>query len=188
MTLAEVMIACCIVTMVLLGTLQGMLQSRRITEGSIRQTSVASLVQGYLEQMKSLTYPNNPVSPTTTPGTGLLSDWQALNTVPGSVLTAIDSNQNTTYICLAAGSAPTSLPAINTLPTDASMHTEIVNIDSTSSNCTLKMWVWVNPLTGTNISQCEAIVIVYQWTTMDGGRIHNYSAMARAIRSVVQTD
>src|SRR5882757_6125749 len=80
-SLVEVMFASGILSMVMLGVLQGMLQSRRQTEGSIRQGTCASLVQGYMEQIKSLKYAtvlnDLPSSPTATPGAGTLVAWQA---------------------------------------------------------------------------------------------------------------
>jgi len=193
MTIVEVMAASMILSMVLLGVLQGMLQSRRMTEGSIRQISVASLVQGYMEQIKSCKYADVgnalPSSPTATPGLGALSDW----TSAGNVIPANDSNQNAVTICLAVGNAPTSLPDVSTLPTDASMHTESVDIDNIASNTdnsTLNMWVWVNDLTGTgtNVVKCKSIVIVYQWIVKDGGRTKSFSDMSRTIRSIVPTN
>lgn len=181
------MFAFAILTMVLLGVLQGMLQSRRQTEGSVRQASVASLVQGYLEQIKTVPYENIKTSPSATPGTGLLSDW----TTAGNTVGAKDSTQADTIICLAALPAPTTLPLISSLPTDASLHTEGVDIDnigSATDNTTLSMWVWITDLTGGNVANCKSIVIVYQWTVKDGGRIRYYSAMMRTVRSAIPTD
>ena len=187
LTLVEVVFASVILTMVLLGVLQGMLQSRRQTEGSVRQSSVASLVQGYLEQLKSIKYGDLPSSPATTPGSGTATDWATA----GNTITVLDSSQNASTICLAAGAAPTTLPVISTLPTDASMRTEQVDIDNinaSADNSTLNMWVWINDLTGTNVVNCKSIVIVYQWTVKDGGRIRYFSDMTRTIRSIVPTD
>ncbi len=187
LTLVEVVFASLILAMVVLGVLQGMLQSRRQTEGSVRQASVASLVQGYLEQLKGIKYGDLPSSPASAPGLGTTADWSAA----GNTATLVDSSQNTTMICLATGTAPTTLPVISTLPTDASMHTEQVDIDNASANTdnsVLNMWVWINDLTGTNVVNCKSIVIVYQWTVKDGGRLRYYSDMTRTIRSSVPTD
>lgn len=186
MTLIEVMFASVILTMVVLGVLQAMLQSRRMTEGSVRQASVASLAQGYLEQLKSIKYGDLPSSPTTTPGSGTVADWVATTPV-SSVVVVKDSNQEDATICLAVGAAPTSMPAISSLPTDPSRHVETVEIDS-MSNSTLQMWVWINDMTGTNVVACKSIVVVYQWTVKDGGRTYSYSDMMRSIRSIVPTD
>lgn len=190
MTLVEVMFAMGILTMVLGGVLQALLQSRRMTEGSVRQASVASLVHGYMEQIKSLKYSSvlseNQLdsSPTTTPST--TAAWEASYSLPVK-----DANLSSQTLYLAAGSAPTSLPAISSLPTDVSMHTESVDIDNSSSTADdseLKMWVWINDLTGTNVVKCKSIVIVYQWTARDGRVTKTYSDMMRTVRSIVPTD
>lgn len=71
------------------------------------------------------------------------------------------------------------------------MHTELVDIDNsatTAEDSTLKMWVWINPLTGTNVKDCKSIVIVYEWTDGVGIQTKKYSAMLRTIRSIVPTD
>lgn len=183
MTLLEVMIAAIVLTMVVLGVLQASLQGRRMTEGSVRQASVASLVQGYLEQMKAFKYGNLQSSPATTPGAGSAVDWPAENTV---VLK--DATQNPVPFYLAAGTAPVSLPAISSLPTDASMHVESVEIDNVNSTSTLTMWIWINDMTGGSVANCKSIVIVYQWTVKDGGRVQAYSDMMRSIRSAVPTN
>ena len=193
------MFACGILSMVVLGVLQGMLQSRRQTEASIRQATVASLTQGYMEQIKSLKYASTlnalPSSPSVTPGGGTVADWQAYVGTPGTddsnpTLTLKDSSQSDVIFCLCPGAAPTSLPDSSTLPTNASFHTESVDIDNINSatdNCTLNMWVWINNLTGANLQDCKSIVIVYQWTVKDGGNIRYFSDMSRSIRSIVPT-
>lgn len=200
MSLVEVMFASGILTMVLLGVLQGSLQSRRLTEGSIRQGSCASLIQGYMEQIKSMKYATVlnalPSSPSVTPGAGAVADWQAYVGTPGvddsnPTLVLKDSNQNDVVFCLCPGAAPTTLPDVSTLPTNAALHTESVDIDninSSTDNCTLNMWVWINPLTGTNVQDCKSIVIVYQYTVKDGGQIRYYTDMVRQIRSIIPTD
>jgi type II secretory pathway pseudopilin PulG len=201
MTLVEVMFASGILSMVLLGVLQGMLQSRRQTEGSIRQATCASLVQGYLEQIKSLKYAATlndlPSSPASTPGAGTVADWHAYVGAAGTdsndpTLDLKDSSQLDTTICLAAGTPPTTCPAdASGLPTDASMHTESVDIDNIASaadNCTLDFWVWINNMTGTNVANCKQIVIVYRYTMKDGGRTRYFMEMTRQIRSMIPTD
>ncbi len=90
--------------------------------------------------------------------------------------------------CLCAGAAPTTLPDPSTLPTNASLHTESVDIDnlaSSTDNCTLNMWVWINNLTGTNVANCKSIVIVYQYSVKDGGRVRWFTDMSRQVRSII---
>ena len=194
LTIVEVSFASAILAFVMCGVLQAMLQSRRMTEGSVRQSSVSSLVQGYLEQLKSIKYGDLPLSPATTPTGGTTTAWAAA----GNTITVFDSVQSTTNaICLAVGAAPTSVPSIASLATDASMRTEQVDIDninSSADNSTVNMWVWINDMTDTsdttrvNVVNCKSIVIVYQWTVRDGGRTKTFVDMSRTIRSIVPTD
>lgn len=187
LTLIEVIFSLLLLAMCTLGVLQAMLQSRRMTEGSIRQATVASLVQGYLEQIKSIKYSADgtgtnalPSSPSTTP-----ADTAAWATNSVSVK---DSGQFDKIIYLAVSPAPTGFPDVTTLPTDASLFTESVDIDGTAAKSELKLWVWVETLSGTNVVNCKAITIVYEWTTWDGKRTRKFSDVMRTIRSVVPTD
>ncbi len=198
LTLIEVTFAMGILTMVCLGVLQAMLQSRRMTEGSVRQASIASLVQGYMEQFKSIKFAADtsnslPSSSTASPGS-TAADWESYTGAPSGIppiLPAKGADQSSTTIYLVPGTAPTSLPDISTLSTGVVKHTESVDIDnisSTTDNTVLDMWVWVNDMTGTNVVKCKEIVIVYQWTVKDGARVRYYQDMMRAIRSIVPTD
>jgi hypothetical protein len=54
MTLIEVVIALSILALTLGGVLAALIQSRRLTEGSIAQNSALTIVQGYVEQMKNM--------------------------------------------------------------------------------------------------------------------------------------
>lgn len=54
MTLVEVVIALSILALSLGGILAALIQSRRLTEGSVAQNSALTIVQGYVEQMKNM--------------------------------------------------------------------------------------------------------------------------------------
>jgi Tfp pilus assembly protein PilV len=71
MSLAEVMVSMLILTMLCMGLLAGLLQSRRLTDGSVCQNSAQAAVQSYIEQLKNMsaaTLCNNTASgvPTST--------------------------------------------------------------------------------------------------------------------------
>jgi len=55
-SLVEVMIGALILTMVGMGTLSGLLQARRMTQGSINEGTAMTVAQGYLEQMKNMQF------------------------------------------------------------------------------------------------------------------------------------
>jgi len=54
MTLLEIIIALSILCLVLGGVLAALMQSRRLTEGSVIQNSAMTVVQGYMEQIKNM--------------------------------------------------------------------------------------------------------------------------------------
>ncbi len=56
MTLVEVMVAMVILSMLSVGLLNGVLQSRKITEENIYHSAAMNATVGYLEQLKSLPY------------------------------------------------------------------------------------------------------------------------------------
>lgn len=64
MTLVEVTLAMAILAMLLGGILAALIQSRRLTEGSVSQNSALTIVQGYMEQMKNMDLKDVVNSPT----------------------------------------------------------------------------------------------------------------------------
>ncbi|MDQ8203682.1 prepilin-type N-terminal cleavage/methylation domain-containing protein [Pelagicoccus sp. SDUM812003] len=55
-SLIELMIATVILSLLAFGTLSGLLQVRRLTEGSIQLGTATAVAQGYIEQMKNMEY------------------------------------------------------------------------------------------------------------------------------------
>jgi prepilin-type N-terminal cleavage/methylation domain-containing protein len=54
MTLTEVMIALTVLAIVMGGVFAALMQTRRLTEGSVVQNSALTIMQGYIEQMKNM--------------------------------------------------------------------------------------------------------------------------------------
>jgi len=112
------------------------------------------------------------------------------------ILSAKSAKQETITLYLVPGAAPTTIPDVSTLPGTASpaRHTETVDIDNmatTSDDTVLDMWVWVNDMTDTtrpNVQKCKSVLIIYQYTVRDGGRVRYYKDSMRAVRSIVPTD
>lgn len=63
MSLLEVMSGMAILSMVSLGILAALLQSRRLTEGSIFQNTAVTAAQGYIEQMKNMEFHELALNP-----------------------------------------------------------------------------------------------------------------------------
>lgn len=55
-SLVEVMVATVILTVTGVGTLTGLLQARRMTEGSIYVATATTVAQGYIEQIKNMEF------------------------------------------------------------------------------------------------------------------------------------
>jgi Tfp pilus assembly protein PilV len=186
MTLVEVLIATIVFTLVMSGILATIIQTRRLTEGSVVQNSANTILQGYIEQMKTMAFDTDLVcSPAT-----------AVNPyVAGTSLSVPCARDETTAgqdpIYLSAGTPPTSLPAVGTTPTGAvdNPHSIAIKTPAVTPNDTLTMnlWLWVNDLTGadTNVTQSKSITIIYTYKFQDGGRLRTVIGSIRTIRSVV---
>lgn len=177
-TLVEVLIASLVLTVTSAGILAMIIQSRRLTEGSIVQNSVVTIMQGYIEQLKSLEYGLLAVSLPTAP---------SVNPTLPTVLDEATPDPLT----LSWGSPPTALPAIGTTPTGAVTNTKSIAIKNPAVNpndtLTLTIWVWVQDLTDipNNVGGSKAITMIYTYQFRDGGRTKSFRSSLRTIRSVV---
>lgn len=161
------------------GVLAMTVQSRRLTEGSIGQNFVVSIVQGYLEQMKNMDY------------VALLTSPAAAGTTR-EIPTILDETSDDPLI-LSWGDPPATLPAIGTTPTGAIDNVRSIPIryppQTPSDTLSLNVWVWVKDLTGTaaNVTNAKAITMIYTYELKDGGRVRYVRNSIRSIRSVVPT-
>ena len=177
-TLVEVLIASLVLTVTSGGILAMIIQSRRLTEGSIVQNSVVTIMQGYIEQVKSMEYGLLAVSLPTAPS------------VNPTIPTVLDE-ATPDPLTLSWGSPPTAIPAIGTTPTGAVTNTKSIAIKNPAVNpndtLTLTIWVWVQDLTDipNNVGGSKAITMIYTYQFRDGGRIKSFRNSLRTIRSVV---
>ena len=186
MTLVEVLISSLVMTMLVSGILATIIQTRRLTEGSIVQNSANTILQGYIEQMKTMAYDTDLVcSPAT-----------AVNPpVVGTSLSVPCARDETPAgqdpIYLSAGTPPATLPAIGTMPPGVvdNPHAIAIKTPAVNANDTLNLniWLWVTDLTGTNpnVTQSKAITMIYTYQFLDGGRIRQVRGSLRSVRSVV---
>lgn len=190
--MVEIMVAGAVMGIMSLGMLQAMLQSRRVTEGSILQNSALNIMQGYIEQLKNMDYADLTVSPAV--GAGSVE----IDLTPDNEL---DNDPTDTSIDplilplqLSHGTAPTTVPAIGaSAPLGAVDNERRVLIRYTSltpteaDRITVNFWIWVKDLTGevTDLSEAKSITIIYTYTVRDGGRIKRFRHQIRSIRTVV---
>lgn len=177
-TLVEVLIASVILTVTCVGILGMMIQSRRLTEGSIVQNSVITVMQGYMEQVKSMEYSllalSLPAAPAVNP------------TIPTVLGEAVADP-----LTLSWGTPPATLPAIGTTPAGAVANTKSIAIKNPAVNpndtLTLTIWIWVQDLTDlpNNVGGSKAITMIYTYQARDGGRLKSFRGSLRTIRSVV---
>lgn len=159
------------------GLMAMIMQSRRLTEGSIVQNCVVTILQGYIEQMKNMDYNSLAISPSAA-GTTLTIPTQLDEATPDP-------------LTLSWGTAPTSMPALGTTPTGAVDNSKSVVIRTPatvpSDTLSLNIWVWVQDLTGsaTNVTSTKSITMIYTYSIRDGGRLKSYRGSIRSIRSVV---
>ena len=164
---------------VLGGTLALIMQTRRLTEGSIVQMATVNVLQGYIEQMKNMDYNSLRISPSAS-GTTVVIPTQ-LDEVTADPLT------------LSWGTPPSSLPALSVVPTGAITNTKNITIRNPAVNpndtISINLWIWVQDLTGVaaNVTNAKAITIIYTYRFRDGGRIRDFRGSIRSIRSVVPT-
>ncbi len=160
------------------GVLASLIQSRRLTEGSIYQNSTVTIMQGYVEQMKNMEYSQLNVSAATAPST------------PITVATVLDQN-TPDPLTLSVGSPPTTMPAIGTVPTGAVDNVKVVDINNTPANANddlrITIWVWVKDLTGAaaNVTSAKSVTVFYTWQFRDGNRVRSYRSSVRTVRSLV---
>ncbi len=180
------MIASLVMTILMGGILATIIQTRRLTEGSVVQNSANTILQGYIEQMKTMAYDTDLVC----------SPSSASNPyVVGTSLSVPCARDETTAgqdpLYLSAGTPPSSLPAIGTTPTGAVDNPHLIAIKTPAVNANdslnLNLWLWINDLTGTatNVTQSKAITLIYTYQFLDGGRIRYVRGSIRSIRSVV---
>lgn len=177
-TLVEVLIAAIVMAMVCGGILATIIQSRRLTEGSIVQNSINTVMQGYIEQTKSMEYSDLAPSLSAAPST------------PVTIPTVLDST-TPDPLTLSWGTPPSSMPAIGTTPTGAVDNIKSIAIKNPAVNpndtITLTIWVWVQDLTDLtrNVGGAKAVTMIYTYKFQDGGRVRYIRNSLRTIRSVV---
>ncbi len=179
MTLVEVMVALGIFAAAMLGFLGSFVQSRRVTEGSVMQAAVTSLVYGLVEQMKGLDYKD--LLPSTTVDDNAPAGWP-----PPYIRVRVNQDRTywlaTVYTPCTPGEEPHP-QAPTTTPGPAVPASSIGALDNfigplplssvtgiNSQPLTLNLWVWVDemPDRTRDVNDVKRITIVYTYSFNDG--------------------
>jgi type II secretory pathway pseudopilin PulG len=190
-SLVELLIATTILAMIVVAVFGSLLQSRRLSEGSISQNSAVAIVQGYIEQMKSMEFTDLPY--TMSGSTTIVSG--ASTAVPsGQVPTRLDEKTVDPLVL----STALTFPALSTITlspqsiTNVKDNIKVVDINktpSTTDDLKLNLRVWVQDISSPSVSatQVRAITIQYAYQVNDGARSRIHRGTVRSIRSVVPT-
>lgn len=198
-TLVEIMVSAVILGMLAVGLLATLIQSRKLTEGSIYQSSVNTIMQGYIEQIKNMEFSELPYlsqSGTIVPGTmqgnaaGLLT--RSINTVVAGDGTRSNLPDPLTI------SSSTIIPDKNlilneALPAGVVDNIKFFDINNTPENpkddLRLRMWVWINDISdpAMDATEVRGITIIYSWRSNPLPNSKNFVGTIRSIRSAVPT-
>ena len=202
-TLVEVMFAMCILAMLLSGLVATVVQSRRMTEGSIRRNLATTIAQSYMEQIKRM-----PISimANQSNGVAVLGSSYALPIVSN------DTGSDTTLMTT-TGTPPTlSSLTPGTTPVGEVDNLQDFNPASVSGgNGAATTWsavwphaqsapgattpyqndfqenffVWITDISTNTGQSVYSITMYYSWRVPDGSRVRYYSDQLHAVRSSV---
>ena len=209
----EIAISMTVLAMIMSGVIAVLIQSRRLTEGSIYQNSATTIVQGYIEQMKNMELADLPYytsGGTLVAGSGTDADanlsyynYTSNTLVTGPKTGCTASNDISTRLdeatrdplFISSGSPPdiSTITPGNAAPTGVIDNVKLIDINQTPStnadDLQVRLWVWVQDVTisGTSATTARAITILYQWRVKDGSRFRYSKGSVRTIHSDVPT-
>lgn len=208
LTLVEVIAASAVLGLVIVGVLASLIQSRRLTEGSIYQNAAITVVQGYLEQIKEADFANVPyyLGSTLVPGNsndpiaGVTSANRPkaiktlLNNTDVDTIANADGETISDYLFISAGDPPalSSITPGGSTPTGVEDNVKLIDVNQTTSttdDLRLRLWVWVKDASASSYdaTQVRSITIIYQWAMNDGAKTRWFIGSVRALRSAVPT-
>jgi len=207
-TLVEIIISMTILTIVIVGTLGALLQSRRLTEGSIYQNAALTVVHGYLEQIKEADFANIPYyKGTTFVPSGNTDPIQGLDTSlrPYAIKTLlnntdVDTHDETNgetisdYLLISSGNPPdlASVVAGGATPAHVRNNLKLIDVNQTTSkndDLNLRLWVWVQDASDPTFdaTQVRSITIIYHWAMNGLPQTKWFKGSVRSLRSAVPT-
>jgi hypothetical protein len=184
MTLVEVVTAMCLIAVVSVSLIAASVLTRRLTEVAVYQSSVAAILQGYLEQIKNMPFDMLPISPPngeSTTGSSYVSLY--------SVATQKD---DVTPDALILSPLP-ALTVANLTPPNvpSAVYDNSRTFDvNRAGDLTVHLWLWIEDKTPSGLGatqQAKAITLLYMWQIQDGGTTRSYTGVIKNLRSIVAT-
>jgi hypothetical protein len=184
MTLVEVVVAVGLIAIVSTSLIATSILARRLTEIAVYQSSVASIMQGYLEQIKNMPYDMLPLSPPngTSMAEGTYTSMYKLATQKDDV------TADPLYLSPLAPLTPANISPPN-VPAAVYDNVKVFDVNR-ASDLTIHIWVWIEDKTPAGFGatqQAKAITLVYMWQIQDGSTTRSYTGMIKNLRSLVPT-
>lgn len=185
MTLVEIFVALCVIALISTSLISASVLTRRLTEVAVYQSSVAAIMQGYLEQIKNMPYDMLPISPpaSTSMTTGTYVASNTLATQKDDVTADPLILSPLPVLTVASLSPPT-------VPTAVYDNVKVFDVNR-AADLTIHIWVWIEDKTpggfGTATQQAKALTILYMWQIRDGTTTRSYTGVIKNIRSLVPT-
>jgi hypothetical protein len=210
LTLIEVMIASLVLSLVVVSSMNVLIQNRKVTETSIFQNAAMTVVQGYMEQIKEASFDNMPCyrdgvlvpSSTNNPIAGLTSEnrGKAIETkfnnsdIDTNTLGEDNGETVTDYLLISSGTpiAPTNVTPGGATPTGVIDNYKVIDVNqtlATEDDLQMRIWVWVDDISAPTVdaTQVRSIKMIYQWKMTANPTARWYVGAARAMRSSVPT-
>jgi hypothetical protein len=184
MTLVEVATAIGLIAMISTSLIAASILTRRLTEVAVYQSSVAAIMQGYLEQIKNMPYDMLPLSPPA--GTSMTA-----STYVSQYSLATQKDDVTADPLILSPLAPLTPASLSPPAVPSSVYGNVKMFDvNRASDLTLHIWVWIQDLTPGGYGatqQAKVITIVYMWQIQDGTNTRSFTGMIKNLRSLVPT-
>ena len=207
MSLVEVMIAALIFAMSMGGILAALIQSRRLTEGSVRQNAAVTAVQGYMEQLKRCTlieflgtgFGQSYGVPLVNANGAVDTLWTSTcpvpalaSLVPGDSVSIAASEENRPVDNLrsypfenATAGPPVAWANVWPNASHTATHTRVMPASAGLNDLNLNIWLWITDLSGStpNALRTWGITIIYTWQYSDGRRTRYQTGTVRSLRT-----
>lgn len=184
MTLVEIVTAICITALISTSLIAASVLIRRLTEVAVYQSSVAAIMQGYLEQIKNMPYDMLPISPAA--GTSMTASSYTSNY---SLATQKDDVTADPLILSPLPLLSPSNITPPTVPTAVYDNSKVFDVNR-ASDLTIHIWIWIEDKTPSGYGatqQAKAITLLYMWQIKDGTTTRSYTGMIKNLRSLVPT-
>lgn len=183
------------------GIFGALIQTRKLTEGSIRQNSANTIIQGYVEQIKNMELSELPyITKAGTLMPGVIAGSPAVLQTRSA--TQVSDPSDPTKLINQADpftiSTSTAIPALSAIlsmtpPAGVTDNIKIFDINNTpdiaSDDLRLRIWIWINDMTDTSVdaTRVRGITIIYAWRAVGAPDKHSFVGSVRTIRSAVPT-